>query len=64
MGYPADWIEHQLAHAEPNAVRRTYNHADYLSERLQMMMQWVDALDAWKRSELSKVMPLRRQVAA
>ncbi len=27
MGYPADWIERQLAHFEPNAVRRTYNHA-------------------------------------
>ena len=27
MGFAADWIERQLAHTEPNAVRRTYNHA-------------------------------------
>ena len=24
MNYPSDWIERQLAHVEPNAVRRTY----------------------------------------
>ena len=27
MGYRPDAIEAQLAHAEPNSVRRTYNHA-------------------------------------
>lgn len=47
MGYPADWIERQLAHEEPNAVRRTYNHADYLADRAKMMQQWADMLDAW-----------------
>lgn len=46
MGYPADWIERQLAHAEPNTVRRTYNHADYLADRSKMMQHWADALDA------------------
>ena len=30
MGYRSDAIEAQLAHAEPNSVRRTYNHATYL----------------------------------
>ena len=24
MGFSPDWIERQLAHAEPNVVRRTY----------------------------------------
>lgn len=64
MGYPADWIERQLAHAEPNAVRRTYNHADYLADRVKMMQQWADTLDTWKKSEPGKVAPLRMQVAA
>lgn len=59
MGYPADWIERQLAHAEPNAVRRTYNHADYLADRAKMMQQWADMLDTWKSDEASNVVPLR-----
>lgn len=29
--------ERQLAHTEPNSVRRTYNHADYFSDRAKMM---------------------------
>lgn len=46
LGFPADWIERQLAHTEPNAVRRTYNHADHLADRRKMMQQWADMLDA------------------
>jgi integrase len=48
MGYAADWIERQLAHVEPNAVRRTYNHADYFIGRTKMMQHWADILDAWR----------------
>lgn len=51
MGFAADWIERQLAHTEPNAVRRAYNHATHLSERGQMMQTWADTLDVWKTSE-------------
>ncbi len=47
MGFSADWIERQLAHIEPNAVRRTYNHADHLEDRRQMMQKWADMLDTW-----------------
>jgi len=59
MGYPADWIERQLAHAEPNAVRRTYNHAEYLADRTKMMQQWADMLDVWILGE-SNITPLSR----
>ena len=62
MGYPADWIERQLAHEEPNAVRRTYNHADYLTDRAKMMQQWADLLDEWKKGE-SKVTPIKSKAA-
>lgn len=48
MGYSSDWIERQLAHDEPNAVRRTYNHADYLHDRSEMMQCWANLLDEWK----------------
>ena len=62
MGFSPDWIERQLAHAEPNAVRRTYNHADYLADRTTMMQHWADMLDAWKTGV--KVVPLRAASAA
>ncbi|MCP5113091.1 MAG: tyrosine-type recombinase/integrase [bacterium] len=57
MGYPADWIERQLAHAEPNAARRAYNHANYLLDRTPMMQQWADTLDAWRDG--TKIVPLK-----
>ena len=41
---PGDWIERQLAHAEPNRVRATYNHAEHLVDRARMMQQWADLL--------------------
>ncbi|WP_295448249.1 tyrosine-type recombinase/integrase [uncultured Thiodictyon sp.] len=58
MGYPSDWIERQLAHAEPNAVRRAYNHAEYLSDRAKMMQAWADHLDRLKHG--ADVLEFRR----
>ena len=49
MGCQPDWIERQLAHVEPNAVRRTYNHAEYLTDRAVMMQRWADLLDEWEK---------------
>lgn len=48
LGYRTDAIEAQLAHAEPNSVRRAYNHATYMDERREMMQAWADKLDQWK----------------
>lgn len=48
--YRGDVIEAQLAHAEKNAVREAYNHANYLDERKIMMQEWADFLDALKAS--------------
>lgn len=59
MGYPSDWIERQLAHVEPNAVRRTYNHAEHMADRAKMMQQWADMLDTWKKGEGAKVLPFK-----
>ena len=61
MGYSADWIERQLAHVEPNAVRRTYNHAEDLADRAKMMQQWADYLDALKAG--ADVIPLHGRAA-
>lgn len=46
MGYRADVIERQLAHAERNKVRASYNQAEYLEERRQMMQAWADKIDS------------------
>lgn len=45
-GFRHDAIERQLAHSERNQVRASYNHADYLAERRQMMQAWADFLFA------------------
>lgn len=47
-GYNRDWIERQLAHAERNGVRASYNHAEYLPERRKMMQDWADFLSELK----------------
>ncbi|WP_430389187.1 tyrosine-type recombinase/integrase [Dyella sp. 20L07] len=49
MGWNADAIERQLAHAESNKVRAAYTHAaQYLEERIRMMQAWADYLDGLK----------------
>jgi hypothetical protein len=49
QGLNANWMERQLAHAEPNEVRAAYNAAQYLTERRRMMQAWADYLDALTR---------------
>jgi integrase len=43
--FRSDVIERQLAHSEPNTVRRAYNRAQYLNERIVMMQWWGDYLE-------------------
>nr|SPS05119.1 putative prophage P4 integrase [Candidatus Nitrotoga fabula] len=43
-GFNRDAIERQLAH-KPSGVRATYNAAEYLPERREMMQYWADYLD-------------------
>lgn len=61
MGYSADWIERQLAHVEPNAVRRTYNQAQHLTDRAGMMQQWAGYLDGLQNG--AEVVPLHGRLA-
>ncbi|BBP82467.1 integrase [Pseudomonas sp. Pc102] len=44
-GFNRDWIERQLAHADPSVIRDTYNHATYLEQRRAMMQEWADLVD-------------------
>ena len=48
QGNLSDMIERQLAHAERNAVKAAYCHAEYLPERRKMMQSWADYLDGLK----------------
>ncbi len=36
----------QLSHVDQNAVRASYNRAEYLPERKEMMQQWADYLES------------------
>lgn len=44
MGYRPDVIERQLAHAERDKVRASYNQAEYMEERTVMMQEWANFL--------------------
>lgn len=59
MGWNADAIERQLAHAESNKVRDAYTHAaQYLDERRRMMQAWADYLDGLRTG--ANVIPIRK----
>lgn len=42
QGFNSAWIETQLAHIDKNAIRGTYNHAQYLDGRREMMQWYAD----------------------
>ena len=46
-GYDPDVIEAVLAHQDRNAIRRTYNRATYWNQRVVLMQQWADLLNAF-----------------
>ena len=45
QGYDTAWIELQLAHVDKNTIRGTYNHAQYLEQRREMLQWYGDYLD-------------------
>jgi integrase len=45
LNYPAEIIEHQLAHAVPDSLGRAYNRTRFLADRKKMMQAWGDYLD-------------------
>jgi integrase len=61
MGYRPDVIERQLAHKERNAVRASYNQAQYLEERRQMMQAWGDYIDSLAAG--ANVTPIKKRAA-
>jgi integrase len=45
MGYDPDVIELQMAHMSKDRIRATYNKAQWMEKRTQMMQEWADYLD-------------------
>lgn len=43
--FQSDAIERQLAHVERNKIRATYNRADYMDERIELMQAWADFVE-------------------
>lgn len=50
QGFDSAWIETQLAHADRNTIRGTYNHAQYLDGRREMMQWYADNLEELQRN--------------
>ncbi|HAV5337123.1 TPA: DUF4102 domain-containing protein [Acinetobacter baumannii] len=46
-GYEEAWIERQLAHAESNKTKASYDHSQHLDARRKMMQDWADIVDSW-----------------
>ena len=51
-------IEHQLAHAVPDALGSAYNRTKFLKERKAMMQRWADHLDTLSKG--GGVVPFQR----
>jgi integrase len=58
-GWRPDVIERQLAHAERNRSRASYNHADYLEDRTKMMQSWANYLDELAAGAGEKVVSIK-----
>lgn len=62
LQYRDDVIERQLAHAERNKVRASYNQAEYMPERKTMMQAWADMIDEIAKGN-SNVTPIGNKAA-
>ncbi len=51
LGYDPDVIELQLAHINKDRIRATYNKAQWMEKRTQMMQEWADYLDQLKEAD-------------
>lgn len=43
--FKSEWIEAQLSHSDKDQTRGTYNHAEYITQRLEMMQWWGDYIN-------------------
>ena len=48
-GFNPDVIEAALAHQQEDPIRRAYNRATHWRERVDLMQNWADMLDTFRR---------------
>ena len=48
LRFPAEVIEHQLAHRVPDSLGSAYNRTRFIDDRVAMMQAWADYLDRLK----------------
>lgn len=53
-GVNPDVIEAALAHQDEDDIRRAYNRATYLPERVKLMQAWANMLDEFKKLSVGK----------
>ncbi|WP_272572108.1 MULTISPECIES: tyrosine-type recombinase/integrase [unclassified Providencia] len=51
QGYNTAWIETQLAHVDKNSIRGTYNHAQYIDRRREMLQWYADYMGALENGD-------------
>ena len=59
VGFRPDYIEHKLAHAVRDRLRRAYSRTAHLPERKKILQRWADYLDGLSAN--SNVMPMVRK---
>ncbi len=52
-GFDTMHIEKQLSHSDRNKIRASYNHAEYLEQRRQMLQWWSNYLDILRSGDLT-----------
>ena len=60
LRFPAEIIEHQLAHRVPDALGSAYNRTRFIDDRVVMMQAWADYLDRLKAG--ADVLPIHREM--
>ena len=59
LGVDREVIEHQLAHAVPDALGTAYNRTKFIKERRAMMARWSDYLDRLKAGADVVALPIK-----
>jgi integrase len=54
-GHDPDVIESALSHEDEDEVRAAYNRAKYLRQRIQLMQDWADLLDQFRKLPIPRV---------
>ena len=57
LGLPVDLLERQLAHSVKTPLGRTYDRAEFLPQRREMMQRWADFCDEARAAAVKETAP-------